>query len=434
MENRQVDEELENASASGDSSGSSKGSSTGSTGSKGSGKSDELLRHRFVRRPLKIVFADASMADERYAGGGDVAILEGELIDPGTQSSAVFVFMHPSGIQNLLPMPVAMARAGLHVITCTSRYPNNDTCLVMEKVAVDLGACVRHAKEKLGYAQVVLCGWSGGGSLASFYQAQAERPTVQLTPAGDRVSLADARLPPADAVLVLAAHTSRAKIFTEWLDPAVLDEADPSRRDAELDLFDPRNPNQPPYTQAYVQRFRAAQVARNRRITAWAREQLRGLEAAENAAPNDWRQRQRDRGFMVHCTQADIRRLDRSIDPNDRPATTVSDLAAENHSPVGLARFTTLRSWLSQWSYDESQADGPASLATVQAPVLVLANGADHLVPASHGRAMFGAVKHDRKKFVLIPGASHYYFGQKEEMKLAITQVMDFVKAHGIRL
>ena len=34
---------------------------------------------------------------------------------------------------------------------------------------------------------------------------------------------------------------------------------------------------------------------------------------------------------------------------------------------VGLARFSTLRSWLSQWSYDDSNADGPRNLAHVQA-------------------------------------------------------------------
>ena len=27
-------------------------------------------------------------------------------------------------------------------------------------------------------------------------------------------------------------------------------------------------------------------------------------------------------------------------------------------SPVGLARFCTLRSWLSQWSYDDANGDG----------------------------------------------------------------------------
>lgn len=114
------------------------------------------FRFRFVRETIKIVFIDPSAADERYGGSGDHAIIEGELIRPTTKSSTVIVFMHPSGIQNLLPMPVALARAGCHVATCCSRYPNNDTCLIMEKVVMDLGACVRHLKEKLGYTTVLL--------------------------------------------------------------------------------------------------------------------------------------------------------------------------------------------------------------------------------------------------------------------------------------
>jgi RNA polymerase sigma-70 factor (ECF subfamily) len=69
----------------------------------------------------------------------------------------------------------------------------------MEKVAVDLGAYVRHAREVLGYRRVVLVGWSGGGSLSLFYQSEALAPSVTETPAGDPVDLASAGLQPADA-------------------------------------------------------------------------------------------------------------------------------------------------------------------------------------------------------------------------------------------
>ena len=93
--------------------------------------------------------------------------------------------MHPIGGTQYLPLPTALARAGLHVISCNSRYPRNDTALIIEKVALDLGACVRHAREKFGYERVILGGWSGGGSLSMFYQSQAESPTVTSTPAGD---------------------------------------------------------------------------------------------------------------------------------------------------------------------------------------------------------------------------------------------------------
>mmetsp|Transcript_19255 Transcript_19255/g.34261 ORF Transcript_19255/g.34261 Transcript_19255/m.34261 type:complete len:459 (+) Transcript_19255:165-1541(+) len=410
MENRQVDSEVE----------------------AGKAAAHPVFHFKFKREPIKIVFPDPSAADERYGGSNTLSILEGELLHPNSLSEVVFIFMHPSGIQNLLPMPVAMARAGLHVITCTSRFPNNDSCLVMEKVVIDLGACVKYAKKKLGYKKVVLCGWSGGGSLSSFYQAQAENPTVTHTPAGDKVSLKEAKLVPADALMIMAAHTSRAKIMTEWLDPSVLDERNPSIRDKELDIFDTNNPNKPPYSADFIARYRQAQVDRNRRITAWAKAKLATIEATADQAPNDWRMSQRDFGFNVHCTQADLRRLDVTLDPNGREATPLKELAAENHSPVGLARFTTLRSWLSQWSYDESNADGPASLRSVKAPVLVLANGADHLVPLSHPRAMYDAISHKNKYFMVVKDASHYYFDQIPLMASAISEFTTWLRKTGI--
>lgn len=400
----------------------------------GSGRKSKhkTFRFGFVRETIKIVFADPSAADERYGGAGNMAIIEGELIKPKTESSTVVVFMHPSGIMNLLPMPTALARAGLHVCTCCSRYPNNDTCLIMEKVVMDLGACVRHLKQAMGYKTVLLAGWSGGGSLSSFYQAQAEAGAAALThaPAGDLVNLPEADLTPADGLLIMAAHSSRARIFTEWLDPAPLDESIGAARDPELDLWDPRNPNKPPFAPEYVARFRAAQVARNRRITAWAKEQLAEIERSASGA-EDWRAGQRDRGFMVQCTQADPRRVDTTLDPNGREVTSLLELAKENHSPVGLARFTTLRSWLSQWSLDASNADGPRSLARVKVPVLVLANEADHLVPLTHPQAMYDAIGHGDKELLVVKGATHYYFGQNELMASAVDHVIGYLRKKG---
>ncbi len=76
----------------------------------------------------------------------------------------VFLFMHPTSTLQLLPMPAALADAGLHVLCCGSRYAKNDSALIMEKVVYDLGAYVRYAREVLGYRYVVLVGWSGGGA------------------------------------------------------------------------------------------------------------------------------------------------------------------------------------------------------------------------------------------------------------------------------
>ncbi len=155
-------------------------------------------------------------------------------------------------------MPVALAEAGLDVLCAGSRYAKNDSALILEKVVVDLGQYIRHARQDLGYKKVVLVGWSGGGSLSLFYQAQAERPGITHTAAGDPYDLTAATLPRADGIIFIAAHLSRAETMTEWLDPSVQDELNPDAREPELDIYAPSCPHQPPFTQAFVKRFRAA--------------------------------------------------------------------------------------------------------------------------------------------------------------------------------
>ncbi|MBL8384784.1 MAG: alpha/beta fold hydrolase, partial [Burkholderiales bacterium] len=224
---------------------------------------DATREFDYERRPILVVFREAATIKETYAGRTDTVVLEAHhLVPRAAPSKTVLVFMHPIGGTQYLPMVGGFARRGVHVISCNSRYPRNDTALIMEKVALDLAACVRHARDKLGYDKVVLAGWSGGGSLSLFYQAQAERPTVTATPAGDPPDLTQSRMPQADAVLLLAAHQSRARTLTEWLDPSITDEARPFERDPKLNLYDPANPAQPPYDSAFLAAYRAAQVAR----------------------------------------------------------------------------------------------------------------------------------------------------------------------------
>lgn len=82
--------------------------------------------------------------------------------------------------------------------------------------------------------------------------------------------------------------------------------------------------------------------------------------------------------------------------------------------PSGLARFNTLRSWVSQWSYDLSQADGLRHVARVSAPLLVVENAADAGVPRSHMQSLFNAAASTDKTYYVVKGASHYYLGQKD--------------------
>ncbi|MDK3021961.1 alpha/beta hydrolase [Cupriavidus taiwanensis] len=384
---------------------------------------DLTRKYEFDRLPVTIQFQEPAGMAETYgfAGSQGYTFLEGQRLVPrGAPSGVVYLFMHPSSTLQLMPMPAALAQAGMHVICAASRYAKNDTALIMEKVAFDLGAYIRHAREVLGYEKVVLVGWSGGGALSLFYQAQAECPTITHTPAGDPYDLTQARLIPADALIFVAAHLSRPETLTEWLDPSVTDELDPDRRDLELDIYDPRCPHQPPYTAEFIARFRQAQRARNRRISDWAIDMLARLKRGGTEL---------ERGFVVHRTMCDVRWRDTNIDPNGRKADWcyLGDPRVVNSGPVGLARFSTLRSWLSQWSYDHSNIKGPMNAARIRhTPVLQIENGADDAVPATHNPLVFEALATADKEFVRIEGATHYYLGQPRQMQQCLEIVADW--------
>lgn len=379
---------------------------------------------KWDRVPIVISFAESPAFAEThgFVGTQGLVWLEGQRLLPRDRpSDTVFIFMHPSSTLQLLPMPSALADAGLHVICGGSRYPKNDTALIMEKACSDLAQYVRHAKEELGYKKVVMVGWSGGGSLSLFYQSQAENPSITRTAAGDAYDLTRAGLIPGDGVIFIAAHLSRAETITELLDPSVRNELNPDDRDLELDIYNPDCPNQPPYTAEFVARFRAAQLERNRRITGWVEDKLAELRRRDDGEV--------EFGFVVHRTRCDVRRLDPAIDPNGRVvgSDALKEARTANTIPAGLARFCSLRSWLSQWSYDRSQAKGPASAARItNAPVLLIENQADANVPASHGPAIFSALATKDKEMVTIAGATHYYFRQPRQMSECIEAVKDW--------
>ena len=354
-------------------------------------------------------FGENASFGDVYGGGGAIIGLDCHLIRPiDKPSDTLIVFMHPVGGGMYLPMVRALAKAGHHVLWANSRYRGADFALMMEKVAADLGEAITDAKERMGYSKIVLAGWSGGGSLSMWYQSLAEAGQgISDTAAGDPYPVDAGRMPAADAVMMLAAHVSRHQIFTEWIDPSIHDETQPEVRDPELNLYDPANPNQPPYSAEFLETFAAAQIARNRRITAWVKEKLAEIRASEQ--PN------REFAFTVHGTMADPRWLDPTIEPSERvPGVCyLGDPEVVNDGPIGLARFSTLRSWLSQWSYDDARCDAQAAGAAISVPVLVIGNTADDACTPSHTNRLFESVGHDRKQLHLVQGATHYYTGPK---------------------
>jgi alpha-beta hydrolase superfamily lysophospholipase len=381
--------------------------------------------NHYSRTPYLVVQRQPAAQRDVYGAIDDHVVLQAQLLRGSSPARTCVVAMHPIGSPGYLPMFSGLARAGFDVVAAATRYATGDAALIMENVLLDLAAVVRDTKERLGYERVVLAGWSGGGSVMAGYQAEATKPVITTTGAGEPTPLADAELLPADGLMLIAAHRSRHRLLTEFLDASILDEIDPEWRDPELDLYDPANPNQPPYSEEFVRRYREAQVARNRRITAWASQTLAELKAAGRD--------HEERCSVVHGTMADPRWLDPSVDANDRlPGSYLGDPRLANHGPAGLARFTTTRSWLSQWGYDTAQVDAIDAAPRIAVSTLVVRNSRDDACPPSHSTGFYEAVGTDDKALVVVEGANHYFSGpdQRSHLGTAIEAIRRWWAEH----
>ena len=132
---------------------------------------------------------------------------------------------------------------------------------------------------------------------------------------------------------------------------------------------------------------------------------------------------------------ADPRWLDPAIDPNDRRAgwTYLGDPRIVNDSPVALGRYTCLRSWLSQWSFDDAQVDSVEAGARITVPSLIVTASADDACPPSHADAMFASLASIDKQQVTIEGANHYFSGPNARAHLdaAAVTMTDWLGARG---
>jgi pimeloyl-ACP methyl ester carboxylesterase len=332
-------------------------------------------------------------------------------LETATDRELAFLVFHPTSNFFGHYLLDALPKAGASIFALNTRYIGNDTMLVMERAVQDVGVGIEHLR-KLGFKRVVLIGNSGGGSLASLYQQQAESITITTTPDGRPFDLQKADVPPAHGIALVAAHLGRAEQMLTKIDPSVSDESSDPQIDATLDMFDPVIG--PPYAPDWVARYRQAQSARLHRITTWVESRIEELEATRPPETAD-------EAFIIHRTQADPRNLDLALDANDRAQGTLGGEAqAYNFAANGLARFCSLRSFLSQWSPWHTRAHGPRCLTDVSVPKLIVDHTADQTVFPSQVAQWREAA--GEASFLALRGGTHYLQGQPEMVaKLAKT-------------
>jgi hypothetical protein len=142
-------------------------------------------------------------------------------------------------------------------------------------------------------------------------------------------------------------------------------------------------------------------VARNGRISAWARSELDRMGAAGAG----------DTVFPVHRLWADLRFTDLSLDASERPlGCYAGDPQRANAGPLGFGRASTCRTWLSMWSLEDSQCRAEPHLGRITAPSLLVQSLADTGIFPSDAHAIFDAMGAEDKTSELVPG-DHYFAG-----------------------
>jgi hypothetical protein len=333
----------------------------------------------------------------------DGAACGGALYQKGKSRTAVFL-MHPREFFAFHYLIPSIVEAGFAAWAQLPRSVGLDLRLEHEIALFDVASGMKFLRER-GYDRIVLLGNSGGSGLFSLYvQQAASENRIAKTPAGRPTGLAELDMPPGDGMVYLAPHPGQGRLLMGCIDPSVTDELDPLSVDPSLDAF-ARGGR---FDDAFIARYRQAQVERVRRLD----EKARGLIARRQQA----RKNQGDPRVAAHTpimtvwrTDADLRCLDLSIDPSDRKPGSVwgRDVLASNYGALGFARNCTPESWLSSWSGLSSNAALEKTAPALAAPALLVEYTGDQTTFPQTVRDIFGWIGSTDKEHLRIRGDHH---------------------------
>jgi pimeloyl-ACP methyl ester carboxylesterase len=293
--------------------------------------------------------------------------------------------------------------------------------------------------DERGVEKVVLLGNSGGGSLLSYYQAQATAAPadrIRTTPGGRPTLFARTEMPPGHAMIFMAAHAGQGLVVNETIDASVMDEDRPLLTDLSLDMYAPDNGFQPPprwtrYESSFVERYRAGQAERVRRLDARARAMIAEARRAEElhadpdfgklplAVQRDVLARETFEPVMViYRTMANLHYVDRSLDPSNRGYGSLLSERPDlmNFQHRGFARVQTPHAWLSTWSGLSSNANALRNAPKLTVPGLVIHAGRDlDVFPETHSRPIYESLGSTDKEYWDFPDALHYFEADEGE-------------------
>jgi len=354
--------------------------------------------------------------------------------DSGPAPTIAFLAIHrTSNFMNMISTR-ELARRGFMVLGMNPRSDNNEAIVNFEDIALDIKQGVEFLRRQPGISRVVLIGFSGGGPSTTFYQATAEKgPSYCQGPNKlTQCSNALADLPPADGLLLLDAHPGNTVNTLRSLNAAVLDENDPSKIDASLDPFDPRNgfnPNgQSVYSAEFMDRYFKAQATRMNRLIDKALAMRQTIKQGTASTTDDapfifYRNRARlmDFSMSVHPGTTRPQKLLKNDGSISTEVVRSVRVAATNSVKLDKTlsngtKFLTLTSFLSanairagdsitDIDWCTSNNSTPCALRQITVPILITAMGGHYFIADNEIHYEVAASRD--KDFIVIEGAVH---------------------------
>jgi pimeloyl-ACP methyl ester carboxylesterase len=221
----------------------------------------------------------------------------GVLYEPAIPSpkSRIALFVMHSGADYLtFSACTELAKRGYRVLCANNSSDKSGTFDdgIIDKVLLEMRRGVTYLRHIPGIEKVVLFGHSGGATIMTAYQSIAENGVAvcQDTRKLHRCPDDLAELPPADGVVLADANFGIAEMALISLDPAIVDEANGTRLDPSLDMYNPANgftPGGSVYSAAFERRFLAAEGQRETALITAAQARLAAIEAGGGQFTDD---------------------------------------------------------------------------------------------------------------------------------------------------
>ena len=209
--------------------------------------------------------------------------LDGECLD-------TVLVMHSDEDYLDAPTGEQLAKRGFRVLCANVMVKEGLFFTQVEKMKA-VKAAVEYLRGLPRVRNIILMGHSGGATLMTAYQAIAENgPQVFQGPEKILPYPDDARLPPADGVMLLDANWGNAAMQLFSLDPAVVSEDDGMHLDPAYNLFEEANgfkKEGSSFSSEFIQRFQKKQGQRNNRILAYALDRWEKIKKGEGHYSDD---------------------------------------------------------------------------------------------------------------------------------------------------